>query len=220
MRKAGMAWGWRDVVLLVLALVPVVLAGWFWDQLPQRMAVHFGINGQPDGFQDKRWFLATMAALLIGLPVLFKVIPRIDPKRENYGKFEDIYTLFLLALTAFLSVVFGVTIFYNLGYPVHIQQIALSGVGVLFLLMGNFLGRIRFNYFFGIRTPWTLADEQVWRKTHRMAGPVWMAAGVVALISAFLPGEAAVWVFFAGVIAAGLVPVAYSYWLYRNMERG
>lgn len=219
MSDQGIKWGWRYIALFVLALMPVALALFFWDQLPQRLAVHFGANGEPDGFQDKRWFVVTMAAFMIGLPLLLKVIPRIDPKRENYVKFGEWYTLFGLVLTAFLSVIFGVTIFYNLGFSFDIQRIVLSGIGVLFLLLGNYMGRIRFNYFFGIRTPWTLADEEVWRKTHRMAGPLWMAAGAVALIGAFLPGETAMWVFFPAVILAGFVPFAYSYWLYRKIGR-
>lgn len=208
-----------DLGILVVALAPFVVAALFWNQLPDRLAVHFGANGQPDGFQDKGWFLVMVAVMNVGLALLLKVVQWIDPKRENYRKFARFYNLFRVVMAAFMSVIFMVTIFYNLGYAFNVQLIVLSGIGVLFIVIGNYMGQIRFNYFFGIRTPWTLANEEVWRRTHRMAGPLWVAAGVAAFICGFLSGEAAMWIFFPIVIIVGVAPLVYSFVLYRKIVR-
>lgn len=190
MSKATGRWKWVDLLILAVAAVPIFLAIGFYDRLPESLSVHFNLRGEADGYQGKLSFLLTYGLLMTVLPWLMKLLPAIDPKRENYAKFNDIYELFRLLI-----------------------------IGGLWIIIGNYLGRIRFNYFVGIRTPWTLANEEVWRRTRRLAVPLWMAAGLIAILAAFLPGIVAV----LGLgIALGLsvvIPTVFSYLFYRQQMR-
>ena len=113
---------------------------------------------------------------------------------------------------------FGVTLFYNLGFAVNIQMIVLIGMGILFIFLGNYMSRIRLNYTMGIRTPWTLASEEVWRQTHRLAGPLWFIAGIIVIILAFLPGNLAFILMMIIIAIVALVPILYSYLLYKKLQ--
>ena len=182
------------------------------------MATHFGTNGEANGYQGKFVFLLTSSLMLIGIPLLLKVIRYIDPKRNNYDKFELTFDRFRLIFSAFLSVMFGVTLFYNLGFDVNIQMIVLIGMGILFIFLGNYMSRIRLNYTMGIRTPWTLASEEVWRRTHRLAGPLWLIAGIIVINLAFLPGNLAFILMLIIIAIVALVPILYSYLLYKKLQ--
>ena len=188
-----------------------------YNKLPDQMATHFGTSGEADGYQGKFAFLLTGSLMLIGIPLLLKVIRYMDPKRTNYDKFELTYDRFRLIFTAFLSVMMGVTILYNLGFAVNIQMIVLIGMGILFIFLGNYMSRIRLNYTMGIRTPWTLASEEVWRRTHRLAGPLWFIAGIIVIILAFLPGNLAFILLMIIIAIVVLIPILYSYLLYKKL---
>jgi uncharacterized membrane protein len=218
MTKTKTNWKFIDLLLLLIGLIPLVAAFFLYDMLPDRMAVHFGLNGQPDGYQSKLSFLIAFGLLVIGLPLLMKMFRFIDPKRPNYEKFNRAFEIVRVALTVFLSGLFSIVLLYNLGYSLNMLIFVLVGIGLLFLIIGNYMGQVRFNYFMGIRTPWTLADEDVWRRTHRLAGPVWMLAGLVAVFAAFLPGSAAVWAFGTAFVISVLLPTLYSYVLFKQKK--
>lgn len=219
MSKATGRWKWVDLLILAVAAVPILLAIGFYDRLPESLAVHFNLRGEADGYQGKLSFLLTYGLLMTVMPWLMKLLPAIDPKRENYAKFNDIYELFRLLITLVLSGLLGIVIAYNLGYQVRIQMIVLLIIGGLWIIIGNYLGRIRFNYFVGIRTPWTLANEEVWRRTHRLAGPLWMEAGLIAILAAFLPGIVAVWGLGIALGLSVVIPTVFSYLFYRQQMR-
>ena len=195
----------------------MVMTTLLYNKLPDQMATHFGTSGEADGYQGKFAFLLTSSLMLIGIPLLLKIIRYMDPKRTNYDKFELTYDRFRLIFTAFLSVMMGVTILYNLGFAVNIQMIVLIGMGILFIFLGNYMSRIRLNYTMGIRTPWTLASEEVWRRTHRLAGPLWFIAGIIVIILAFLPGNLAFILLMIIIAIVVLIPILYSYLLYKKL---
>jgi uncharacterized membrane protein len=211
-------WGWTDVILAIIALVPVIAALLLYDRLPARMAVHFGLDGQPNGYQDKFSFIVIIGLLTLVLPLLIKVLQQIDPRRENYTKFRGAFEWIRFAVTIFLSGIFAVDIAYNLGVSLNFQMITLIGIGLLFIVIGNYLGQVRSNYFIGIRTPWTLAHEEVWRRTHRLAGPLWMIAGLVNIASAFMPEMWTLWVSGIMIGCVVSVPILYSYLAFRKLQ--
>lgn len=216
MSNDKMKWGKIDLISLIIVLIPMIMTLVLYNKLPDQMAVHFGTNGEADGFQGKFTFILMSLLILIGIPLLMKVSRYMDPKKKNYDKFESTFEWFRLILTAFLSVMSVVTLFYNLGYKVNIQMIVLMGIGVLFVFLGNYMSRIRFNYTMGIKTPWTLASEEVWRRTHRLAGPLWFIAGIIVFILAFLPGELAFIIMMITIAIIVLVPVLYSFLIYKK----
>lgn len=218
MRQQKGKWSWEDTLMLLLALVPIGLAASVYGRLPAHMVSHWGIHGEANGYMNKATFLIVNSLLVLGVPLLMKAAQWVDPKRENYQKFSRAYAAIRWMLTAFLSLLFIASLIYNLGYPLHMQRLILLGIALIFMVIGKYMGEIRFNYFIGIRTPWTLADEKVWEKTHRLSGPLWMLLGLISACSAFLPGPIAVWVFFPFVALAVLVPIIYSYILYRKIH--
>lgn len=219
MDRQKVNWGWNDLILLIIALAPLVASFILYDRLPAQMAVHFGVDNVPNGFQSKGSSILLFGLLGMGIPFLMKVLPAIDPRRDNYAKFGRVFELVRYAITLLMSAIFGIVLLYNMGYHVNIQRMTLILIGLLFLVLGNYLGKFRANFFMGIKTPWTLANEEVWRKTHRLAGPLFMLAGVVSLVSAFLPGNWAVFMLIFAAIFAGFVPIFYSYVIFRKIEK-
>lgn len=219
MIRNDLRWRWSDWVAMAVAILPLVITWMVYPALPSKIAVHFRITGQPNGYQPKSTFLIIQGFLLLAVPLLTKFLPILDPKRENYAKFHRFYEIFRLMITTFLAVMFGIILAFNLGYHIHVQMTVLMMVGLLWMVIGNYLGQVRFNYFMGIRTPWTLADEEVWRRTHRLAAPLWVMAGVVMLIAAFLPGWLAVGCLMAGIGLTAVIPAVYSWIVYRKRHR-
>ena len=216
MKGQKVKWGVMDGISLILILIPIGLMVFYYHKLPDQLAVHFGINGEADGYQGKGAFLLTSSLFLVGIPLLLKIIPYIDPKKQNYEKFKFIYDMFRLIFTAFFSVVFIAVVFINLGYDLNIQMIVMIGMGLLFMFLGKYMSRIRFNYTMGIRTPWTIASEEVWERTHRFAGPLWLLGGIAMLILAFVPGSLAFILMFIVIGIIALVPIVYSYIIFKK----
>lgn len=122
---------------------------------------------------------------LTGIVSLILFLPKVDPRKENYEKFEKVYRIFLHVFVLFLFSIHVVTLAYNIGIPVQVDVVVPIGVGVLFIALGNYMPKIKPNYFFGIRTPWTLENEEVWQKTHRVGGKVFVMMGVFIMLTVF-----------------------------------
>jgi uncharacterized membrane protein len=189
-----------------------------YGMLPERIPIHWDIRGEVDGWAPRgAAFLGPV--LSIGLWLILLVLPRLDPKRENYERFEDTYWLVATSILAFLAVVHVATLGVALGWPVDMPRVILASIGVLLIAMGNYMPRVRPNWWMGIRTPWTLENERVWRDTHRLGGKTFVGAGLLALVASFLPPERAFYVFMPGVALAALVPFVYSYVVWRREQR-
>lgn len=212
-----MKWNKFDFYISIMILIPIVMIMTLYNKLPNELAIHFGTSGEPNGYQGKLFFLLTNFLLLIGIPLLMKVTRYIDPKKRNYDKFESTYEIFRLIFSAFLSVMTITLLFYNLGHSVNIQMIVLIGIGILFMFLGKYMSRIQFNYTMGIRTPWTLANEEVWRRTHQLGGPLWLIGGIIIIILAFLPGKIAFIFMMIMIAIITIIPVLYSYFLFKKL---
>ncbi|WP_068774074.1 SdpI family protein [Paenibacillus sp. FJAT-26967] len=212
-------WSWKDALLLIIAAAPTLFALWVYERLPDQMAIHFGTGGDPNGYQSKLAFILLISLLNLALPLLMKWMPSLDPGRKNYEKFQGFYDLFRLMMTLLLSGAFFLTLLYNLGYDVSIEMWVPLFVGILWMIVGNYIGRARPNYTFGIRTPWTLANEEVWRRTHRMAGPIWMIAGIIFIGVSLIPAIIPPWFAFTAVVLSILIPTVYSYLSYRKLSQ-
>jgi len=144
------------------------------------------------------------------------VVPRIFPRRENFLRFEDTYWFISNMIIGFLCAMNVVVVGHALGWPVSIPTFVLLGIGAMFMLLGNVLPRTRSNWFMGIRTPWTLDSEKVWRETHRLGGRTFMVGGLITMIAAFLPGRIQPWVAMGALMVAGFIPVVFSYIAWRR----
>ena len=185
------------------------------------LPTHWGLDGQPDSYSDK-WTALLMPVLIVGgVSLLLYFMPVIEPRRRGLERSQGLYLAAwagLLLIGCMIELAVASAAF---NWPIHATSFILGGVGALFVLIGNQLGKSRSMYLIGIRTPWTLASEEVWIKTHRLAGKLMVAGGVLLVIAAFLPlPSGLVATLTLGVVAIAVgVPLVYSFILWRR-ERG
>ncbi|MEW5323478.1 SdpI family protein [Geobacillus thermoleovorans] len=203
---------------IVLTALAYLLSLAALPYLPDQVAIHWNASGEADGFSNK-WLGAFLPPLLMTfLIILMGVLPKFDPKKESYGRFQKSYGIFNAALACFFFVLHVVTLVYNLGFPVDVGLLVPLGVGALFIVLGNYMPKIKHNYFVGIRTPWTLESETVWNKTHRFGGKVFIAMGILSMLTVFWRGEMQ-FALFILVIAFGNIYVIVQSFLYYQQEQ-
>ena len=206
---------WLGPVLLVLMLVVAI---WAYPRLPERIPTHWNLQGEVDGW-SARWMVFFPPAMGLLMLVLMPVLRRIDPRRANYDRFEPTFWLVINVIIAFMFVPHLMTIGAALGWPMPATDRVLVGaVGVLFILLGNYLPRVKSNWWMGIRTPWTLSSESVWRSTHRLGGRMFVGGGVLMLLSLALTPELRVAALITAVVLSAIVPAVWSYMAWRREQ--
>jgi uncharacterized membrane protein len=203
---------------LVVAALGAVVSVWAYGRLPETVATHWSLQGIPDGYSSRFWAVVAMPLVTLGLTGLFNVLPKMDPRRENYAKFLDSYWLIANAILVFSGVAHALILANGLGYTVKVDRLLPVGVGLLLAFLGNYLTRIEPNWFIGIRTPWTLSSDAVWRRVHRTAGWLFAIGGLVIAAGAFAPRSAFVPLFTITIVIAAGIPVVQSYILWRREQ--
>ena len=209
----------HNFIQILVIVASVVLSIYFYQIFPATVPTHWGINGEVNGWGPSWVGAFILPAILIAIYFLFDLLPRIDPKRANYDQFKTAYAFFK---TAIMLVLFGVYLVASLnviGVAVSVSFWVPVLIGLLFIVLGVFMGDVRHNYFVGIRTPWTLASEEVWNKTHRFAGKLFVIGGLAMMIIGFIPDVWRIILFIAVIILVAIVPIVYSYILYRSKTR-
>lgn len=205
---------WIGPVLIVL-MVAFALA--VYGRLPEQVPTHFDLSGDPDDWMDRFPGAFLLPAIAAGIYLLLFALRRIDPRRAHYARFEDTYWVILNGLALMLAVMQGLSLGLALGWPIDMGRAITVTMGLLFVGLGNYLPRIRSNWWIGIRTPWTLESEAVWRETHRVGGWTFVAAGLVLVAAGvFLPAGPREWVSGIALAVGVAVPLVYSYLAYRR----
>jgi len=199
----------------------VVAAMWafaaaVYTRLPERIPSHWNLQGEVDGWMHKPWGAVALPLVAAFTLATLWVLPRIDPRRANVEHSADDRRLIVNLLILFFAVLQAATFGQALGWPVQVDRVIPVAIGLLFVAIGNYLPRIRSNWFLGIRTPWTMSSDRVWRATHRVGGRAFVAAGLVMALSALLPASARAWATGAAIAVAVALPLAYSYVAWRR----
>jgi len=203
-------------ILTVLAVVAAfAVAVWAYPRLPAQVPAHWNAAGKVDGYASRAWGAVGLPAIMLGLAVLLRGLPRIDPLRKNVEKFLAEYHVFVAVLELFMLGLYVQTIAWALGTKISMNAVISVGLGLLFLCVAWMIGRAKRNFFIGIRTPWTLMDDEVWARTHQLGSKLFYAAGGLCLVGALVP-EYTLWFLVAPALVAGLVPVFYSYFVYQQ----
>ncbi len=208
----------REALLLILLIGSFFVGILLYPQLPDQVPSHWNIRGEIDGYASRFWGAYGMPLLNLAIYLGMLLLPNVDPKKKNYALFSQTYYVIRLTLHLFFMALYVVTLLAALGYAVNTGLIVRIGVGILFIILGNYMGRVRHNYFVGIKTPWTLASEKVWQKTHRLGGILFVVGGMIMIITAFIPGSISAYIGFAAMIAAAFIPLVYSYVLYKKEQ--
>ena len=203
---------------LLLVAATWVLAAIYWPTLPDPMPTHWGIGGKPDAFMPKPWGVMIGPATATVLYLVLTALPYLDPRSAHWEAILKYYPVLknaILALLAFITYLsFAAARSPNLELRSDHLVVA---IGLLFVVMGNYLPKVRSNFFLGVRTPWTLSNDQVWDKTQRIAGRLMVVAGLVIVGSAWLPPAWRFGVTMASVAIFAIVPLVYSWVLYRRL---
>lgn len=204
-------------ILLGLSLLSFLGLLLIYPQLPDTIATHFDFQGNANDYGPKSTIFL-LGLLPPGMCLLFWFLPKIDPKHQNYAKHEKVYSLMSVLITVFMIAVNWSMVLKAMGAGLPIEFIIPGLVGILFIILGNFLPRIRPNYFMGIRTPWTLDSEYVWKRTHKFGGIVFCIMGVVLVLLPLLPISSGFASAFTLVflLAGALSTYLYSYLVYRK----
>ena len=202
-----------SIMIVGAALVGVAL----WNQLPDPMASHWNANDQVNGYISRFWGVFLMPLLTTGLFLLFLAIPKIDPLKANIAQFRDVFNLFIVLFVGFMLYIYFLTLLWNLGYTgFNMSNAMLPALGILYFFIGYMLRKAKRNFFIGIRTPWTLSSDTVWDETHRVGSVLFMIAGALAFLGAFVGGKTAFWFVFVPIMVSALVTLVYSYVLYQR----
>ena len=199
------------IIASILTILPVLIGIIYWDRLPDVMATHFGMDNEANGFSSKAFAVFGLPAVLLAVLWIGAFVTSNDPKRQNIS--PKVFSLGLW-IAPVISLVVAATMYpVNLGYELDITFFAELFLGLMFIIIGNNLPKARQNYTIGIKIPWTLANEENWNRTHRLAGYLWMICGILMIIiclTRFVPAQWLVGIFLIMV----LVPCVYSYWLH------
>lgn len=208
----------RSLMLsMVFLLIALVAAAWLYPQLPAQVPVHWNIHGQVDRYGPRFWVAVLPALLILAVTALMVLLPAISPRKFEIAPFAKVYTIMMLVTLAVVLVLGISVLLAGAGYAVPIPTIAMLSLGALSMVVGNYTGKLRKNFFVGIRTPWTLSSDAVWERTHRLAGWLFMLGGLVTIVATLV--GAPFWVAIAAVPLAGLIACVYSYFIYRAIER-
>lgn len=193
----------------VLILLPMLVGVLLWNQLPEQMVTHWGINSNPDGWSGKGMVVFGMPAFMLALHWIGMFVTAADPKNKDQSKKPMGMIFWIVPVIA--VVVCGVIYAQAMGITLNVDTIALVLMGVAFLVIGNYLPKCKQNWTIGIKLPWTLKSEANWNATHRLAGKLWMAGGVLFLLCVFMPKNMLAVALLVILPLMVVVPLVYSY---------
>lgn len=210
----------KESVLWALIILPYAYLATIWHKLPDRVPTHFNIEGNVDDWSSKTSLLFLPGALGLGIYFLMLVIPVFDPKRKIQQMGEKYYT-FRFMFTFFFSVLAIYLLYISNTGSLKKPNMLIALMGAFFAMLGNYFQTVRPNYFIGIRTPWTLENEHIWRKTHRLGGRIWMTGGVLIVILSFFISNNYVLAITFGVLlfVMAIVPMLFSYIEYLRVKK-
>ncbi len=206
---------WIPLLIVVLAFVGSAIV---YPKLPATVPTHWDMSGHANGWSSRLWGVLMLPLFLLGLAVLVRILPVIDPRGRNYAKFGGAFEAIIISIMLFMLGMHVVVLRSQLGYPVAMQRLLPFGVGILFVVVGNLLPRARPNWFVGIKTPWTLSSDRVWEKTHRLGGHVFVAGGLLLVLAGFLAPQWAHFLMFAVILACSAGAFVYSYVEWRREQ--
>ena len=199
------------ILTSIVTLIPLFIGCILWEQLPDVIPTHFGMDGTPNGWSSKAFTVFGIPVLMTFFHLLCVGITSQDPKYYNMS--DKLFGL-IVWLIPVISLLVVVSCYGGaLGWNINISKYAVAGSGILFIIIGNYLPKCKQNYTMGIKLPWTLDNEENWNKTHRLAGFLWVVGGLLITLNAFVGSE---WIFLAIVLVMVLVPTVYSYLYFKK----
>jgi len=210
----------KELPIIAIALLPFVYIAYIWNQLPEKVPMHWNIKGEIDRYGDKIELLIIPFLLPILTYVIFLVVPIIDPKNKLNKMGNKLQSMKVL-LTTFMSILALFIIYSVKNQSLTNPNYIVLLIGILYIILGNYFKTIKANYFIGIRTPWTLENETVWKETHKLGGKMWFAGGIIVVLSSLILDKQPNFIIFlviTGIIT--IIPIVYSYIKFKKEKNG
>jgi len=207
-----------SLFLLVIVALAFAMGVFYYPQLPVNISSHWGASGEVNGYMTKFWGIFLIPLIMLAMLVLYFLIPLIDPLKNNIHDFRKYYNGFWILFELFFLYIFSLTIIYNLGYFFNFTAAMLPALAILFFCIGSFLKKIKRNYFVGIRTPWTLANDKVWDKTHKLGGILFQIVGALTLLGLFTRGDSIIFLIVIPAIGTAIITFIYSYIEFKKLK--
>jgi len=208
-----------EILPILFILVAAVSAFYFYAHFPEQVPMHWNMAGEIDRYGSRMSGAFSIPAVIIGMYLLFLLIPYIDPRRERYQQFRKVYHFFKAYIMFFMLAIYYLIALNALGYKAEVGLWVPIMVGILFIIIGNYLSKVKPNWFVGIRTPWTLSSEEIWNKTHRVGGKLFILGGLLMIVIPFVPNvyKLAIFFFIIPLILVGTI--GYSLILYLKEKK-
>lgn len=199
------------IITCILLLLPILVGVLLWDRLPKQMVTTFGTYGEETGYSSKAFTVFVMPLSMLGVHLLCVFLTSIDPKNKRIS--DKMFTLILWVIPFISMCMFFYIYAYALGYSIDIYMFMMFLFGILFIVLGNYMPKMKQSYTIGIKLPWTLDSEENWNRTHRLGGWVFMGGGLVTFGLAFVSYR---WLFALVTGIMVLIPVCYSIYLHKK----
>lgn len=204
-----------SILLLTLMFLSSIL---FYSALPTKMPMHWNIYGQIDRYMKKDIAVALLPLLTAGMFILFKVIPQFDPKKNKYKLFKKEWEIIQTTLIGFFTYLHFMILLVSIHPELSFVPLLFFGMGILFIIIGYYLPKVKQNYFVGIKIPWTLTSVENWNKTHQFGGKCFMISGIIILFEAFFFWNVPL-IIFGSIFLSAVLPIIYSYILFSSSHR-
>ena len=201
----------KAVLPALICLLPILAGVLLYPRLPERVVTHWNFAGQPDGYSSRLFAVVGLPLILLGCHLLLAVVLTHDPRRKNMS--SALFAVSLWSMPVLSVVIQGLVLVTALGGSLPVNAIVPGLVGLMFMVVGNYLPKCKPNYSMGIRLPWTLNSEENWNRTHRLAGWLWMAGGLLLAVSGLAGWSKTT---LPVLILLVVVPAVYSFHLYRK----
>jgi uncharacterized membrane protein len=209
----------KEAPLIAIVLAPFIYLAYLWDKLPDSVPLHWNIEGEIDEYGDKSELILIPILLPLLIYLIFTIAPMIDPKGKINQMGKKYFSL-KMAMTIFMSVLAMIIIYAVKNETLYNPNYIVLLIGILFVILGNYFKTLRANYFIGIKTPWTLENETVWKETHKLAGKIWFIGGFIVILSSLLLDQKTNFSIFIGItIIISLVPVVYSFFKFKSLVK-
>jgi uncharacterized membrane protein len=204
----------KVILTTLVTLLPIIIGLILWNKLPQRIPTHWNTAGEIDGWSSKAFAVFGLPCILTAIHLLCLIGSSADPKKKNHA--GQLWGIVFWICPVISLLMMAVTYGSALGMELKVEKIMMLLVGVMFVVVGNYLPKCKQNYTMGIKIPWTLNDEENWNYTHRLGGKIWVGTGIVSLLCVLLPSTVMAVVLIAVILVATLVPTICSYLFYRK----
>jgi uncharacterized membrane protein len=204
---------WIPLVLIVIAVLVSIFA---YPHLPDRVPTHWNASGEVNGWSSRLWGAWMLPLTMALVWLILRAVPHIDPRKANYAKFQGMYDWLVILVIAFMLAIHVVIILAATGSPIEMHKVMMPSVGIFIAALGFLLPRVHPNWFVGIRTPWTLTSDLSWERTHRIAGPLFIALGVLIVASTAMAPTTAIWILVVAAVGITIFLFAYSYQVWKE----